>query len=74
MFYNDEVISYYSLIYNNLNEKLTSDWNSNIQKELINNEDSEINIVGNSLSNYYVLIELFDINNDVFYSNLEQIK
>jgi len=72
--YSDEPITYYSLVYNNLNEKLSEDWNTNIQKVKLNNEDNNISLVGNDLTNYYVLIELFDINNDVFYSDLTQIK
>ena len=31
-------------------------------------------IVGESLNNCYVLIELFDENNDVYYSKLTEIK
>ena len=72
--FDDENISYYSLKYNNLNEVLTDEWNENITRTILNNKINDISFVGNNLNNYYVLVELFDINNDVFYSKLTQIK
>ena len=67
--YNDEDISYYSINYN-IGDKLIKEWNTNTDKELLNNIDNEISIVGNDLSNYYALIEMYDVNNDVFYSRI----
>lgn len=73
--YNGEDISFSKVKYNILdNDKIIEDWEESIEKELIDNKNIDIMIVGESLNNCYVLIELFDVNNDVYYSKLTEIK
>ena len=72
--YNEEDITYYVLNYNNLSETLVKDWDSNIEKIKMDNKINNTIFVENDLSVYYVLIEMFDVNNDKFYSKLTEIK
>ena len=73
--YNGEDISFSKVKYNILdNDKIIEDWEESIEKESIDNKNIDIMIVGESLNNCYVLIELFDVNNDVYYSKLTEIK
>ncbi len=71
--YNDELINFYSTNYS-IDNELTNDWYSKIEKKPINNLNNGINVVQKDLANTYVLIEMFDENNDVFYSKLTEIK
>ena len=72
--YSDENILYYSLKYNGLKDNITEEWNKDVVREELHNKINDINFVGKDLTNYYALIELHDINNDVFYSKLTLIK
>lgn len=56
--------------------KLNEYWKDTLKVENITADfnDFDITYVNNDLSNYYVLIEVYDINNDVFYSELKEIK
>ena len=72
--YNDEKISFYRLTYSSLNEEeIDEDWKSTKEKELINNENTELSIVSTDLKDCYVLIEMNDENNDSIYSKLTKI-
>ena len=73
--YNEDTITFNKVKYNILeNDKIVEDWDKTIEKELIDNKNNDIMVVESPLSNCYVLIELFDVNNDVFYSQLTEIK
>lgn len=69
-------LSFYKYSYNLLeNNELNEYWKDTLEKEEINAtfEDLDMSIINNDLNNYYVLIEVYDINNDVFYSELKEI-
>ena len=73
--YNDETISFNKVKYNILeNNKIVENWQESMEKDLIDNKNNDVMVVGSSLNNHYVLIELFDVNNDVFYSQLTEVK
>lgn len=71
--YDDEIISFSKIVYKDLS-RLSEGWNKEIEKEKINNLSNGINVIEQDLKNTYVLIEMFDENNDVFYSKLTEIK
>ena len=56
-------------------ETIREDWKETEQRKLISvdKDNLETKIVKNTLPTYYVLIELYDENNDIYYSHLEKI-
>lgn len=69
-------LSFYKYSYNLLEDgKINEFWKDTEEKEEIdaNFENLDMSITNNDLNNYYVLIEVYDINNDVFYSELKEI-
>lgn len=73
----EDNISLYAFDYKILeNGKLMEDWKDVFEKEKIeyNSNTSDVNIVEGSLKEYYVLVEMYDINNDTFYTELTEIK
>lgn len=73
--YND--MSIYNLKYNLLDENLLiEDWKDTVEKESIEFDinNSEILLIDNNESNYYVMVELLDIYSDSYYSVLSEIK
>ncbi len=73
---NDKV-SFYNLNYIiTENGKIKEDWKETVDREKVeyNDDESTAKIDEKNLKGYYVLVEMFDINNDVFYSELTQIK
>lgn len=69
-------LSFYKYSYDLLeNNKLNEYWKDTEEKNEINAtfEDLDISITDNDLNNYFVLIEVYDVNNDVFYSDLKKI-
>ena len=73
--YNNELISYYSIDYSLFeNNTMVEDWKESQNKKLIDNQDVDLDVVEIDLSGYYILVEMFDENNDVYYSNIMQIK
>lgn len=69
-------LSFYKYSYNLLEDgKINEYWKDTEEKEEIdaNFENLDMSITNNDLNNYYVLIEVYDINNDVLYSELKEI-
>lgn len=69
-------LSFYKYSYNLLEDgKLNEYWKDKEEIEEIdaNFENLDMSITNNDLNNYYVLIEVYDINNDVLYSELKEI-
>ncbi len=60
----------YELLDNNI---INSEWNDSLEKERIELGDNQELKIDENLKGYYVLIEMYDINNDTFYSNLKYI-
>lgn len=56
--------------------KLNEYWKDTLKIEDITGDFNNLDIsyINNDLSEFYVLIEVYDINNDVFYSDLKEIK
>ena len=72
-----EVMKLAKLKYDILDDgTIREDWKETEQRGLIevNKEDLDAKMVNNSLESYYVLIELYDENNDIYYSNLEKVE
>ncbi len=62
---------YYQVNYKLMdNGNLKVDWNENLEKVEIgfDEENDTLSYVSDNLSNYYVMIELYDLNNDTFYA------
>ena len=73
--YNDENVSFYNLNYSLLTgEEINEEWKTTKVKDSLNNANTDLEIVAMDLSNYYVLIEMNDENNDSIYSQLTKIK
>ena len=72
--YNNENINYYSINYTFDSDVVEEEWKENNTRALINNNSNELNFVENDLNNYYVLIEVNDINNDEAYSKIVKIQ
>lgn len=69
-------LSFYKYSYNLLEDgKINEYWKDTEEIEEIdaNFENLDMSITNNDLNNYYVLIEVYDINNDVLYSELKEI-
>ena len=68
--------SFYNLSYKLVeNGKLIEDWLDNFEKETIEFDDNfHISLGPNSFDSYYVMVELFDDYNDVYYSNPTEVK
>lgn len=69
-------LSFYKYSYNLLEDgKINEYWKDKEEIEEIdaNFENLDMSITNNDLNNYYVLIEVYDINNDVLYSELKEI-
>ena len=73
MDFNDENITFDSIIYNIDDNKLNEEWYLNTEKETIDNKNNEISVVVDDLKDYYVIIEMFDVNNDVYYTKLTKM-
>lgn len=72
--YNDEKINYYLNSYKILdNDKIDENWKESLEKINVNNEKNTLALKDDDLHNYYALIEMRDINNDIFYSSLDII-
>lgn len=72
-FEEEKMESYYAYSYIlEENDMLKSDWKDTIEKEKIE-INGEFNI-NNNLNDCYALIEMYDINNDVFYSRIIKIE
>lgn len=64
-------LSMYSIKYNLFeNNELKEDWKDTIKKEKIEFDNSKKLTAQEGLTGYYILVEMYDINNDVYYSNL----
>ena len=73
--YNDENVSFYNLNYSLLTgEEINEEWKTTKVKDSLNNANTDLEIIAMDLSNYYVLIEMNDENNDSIYSQLTKIK
>ncbi len=57
-------------------EGIREDWKETEQRILFEVDKDNLNskVVNNTLDSYYVLIELYDENNDIYYSNLERVE
>ncbi len=64
-------LSMYSLKYNLFEEnELKEDWKDTVEKEKVEFDNSNKLTAQEGLTGYYILVEMYDINNDVYYSNL----
>lgn len=64
-------LSMYSLKYDLFEEnELKEDWKDTLKKEKIEFDNSKKLTAQEGLNGYYILIEMYDINNDVYYSDL----
>lgn len=72
--FDNESINYYSTYYSFDTDVVDSEWKENSTKELLNNINNELIIEESNLKDFYVLIEINDINNDELYSKIIQIK
>jgi hypothetical protein len=59
----------YELVDNN---EINSEWVESLEKEKIELGDNKELLIDENLKGYYVLIEMYDINNDTFYSDLKR--
>ena len=53
------------------NGEIKEDWKENVEKEKIEyNKEETLQMKVEDLNDYYILIEMYDIDNDVYYSNI----
>ena len=67
--------SLYLLNYNLFDQdEINPEWDDTLEREVIEIENIDDLVIDESLNGHYVLIEMYDINNDVFYSELKEIR
>ena len=72
-----EVMKLAKLKYDILDDGIIrEDWKETEQRGLteVNKERLDAKVISNPFESYYVLIELYDENNDIYYSNLEKVE
>ena len=55
-------------------DDINGEWTETIEKQKIEITDLENLTINESLKGYYVMVEVYDFNNDVFYSDIKYIK
>ena len=55
-------------------DEINAEWYDTLEKTSVEVEDINNLVIDENLNGHYVLIELYDINNDVFYSELKDIR
>lgn len=56
------------------NDGINGEWIDTLEKEKIEIENTDNLVIDENLNGLYILIEMYDINNDIFYSEVQAIK